>query len=326
MAEMISEAELRACVDLETAALEAIEDGFRRLAHGQVTIPPIMGLEIPEKNGAADVKAAYVDGWDQFVIKLSTRFFDNPRHGLPSAGGMMAVFDSDTGQIRAVLLDNGYLTTVRTALAGALAARYLAPRDVDTVAVLGAGSQARWQIRALRLVRGFRRVVCHARSQIRAQRFADEMATSLGTTVETADSVQDAVADADVIITTTPATTPLLRAEWLCQGTHVTAMGADAGHKNELEPRVLAAADLLVCDVRSQCLARGELRHAVAAGLVEADRDTVELGDIVVGNHPGRENDRQITVCDLTGVGVQDTAIARFALKRLGHTWCRESN
>ena len=283
---------------------------------GEVTLPPILGLEIPDANGAADAKAAYVRGWDRFAIKVSTRFFDNPRIGLPSAGGMMAVLDAGTGRVEAVLLDNGYLTTVRTALAGALAARHLAPERVATVGVLGAGGQARWQLRALRLVRDFRRVFVYGRDPERAGDCAREMAAELDCDVTVAETAEAAVRGADVVVTTTPATAPLLRAEWLGPGQHVTAMGSDAGHKNELEPAALAAADVLVCDAVAQCRERGELHHALAAGALPNADGVRELGAIVAGTVAGRENEDQITVADLTGVGVQDTAIARLALGR----------
>lgn len=316
MVRIVTESELRDCVAADADGLAAVADGFARLSAGEATVPPILGLEIPDKNGAADAKAAYVRGWDEFAIKISTRFFDNPRIGLPSAGGMMAALDAGTGQVRAVLLDNGYLTTVRTALAGALAARHLAPETVDTVAVLGAGGQARWQVRALRLVRDFQRVLVHARDADRAAGYARDMIAELGIEVAVADSAEAAVRAADVVITTTPATAPVLQAAWLRPGQHVTAMGSDAGHKNELESTVLAAADVLVCDVIAQCRERGELRAALAAGAVTDAAGIRELGDVVAGNLPGRENPRQITVADLTGVGVQDTAIARLALSR----------
>lgn len=315
MTTVVTEKQLHQCVDLDKSGLDAITTGFKQLAAGKVTIPPIMGLEIPEKNGAADVKAAWVAGWDSFAVKLSTRFFDNYEKGLPSAGGMMTLLDSDTGRVSALLLDNGYLTTLRTALAGALAAKHLAPHDIGKVAVLGAGSQALWQLRALALVREFDRVSVYSRGNKRAQEYAAVAREALGVPVEPAASAEDAVRDADLIITTTPAREPLVQAGWVKTGAHVTAMGSDAAHKNELDPQLLARADLPVCDLKSQCRERGELHHALAAGAIDEDRVT-ELGEIVIGRSPGREHENQISVCDLTGVGVQDTAIARWALER----------
>lgn len=317
MVEVIDERQLRDLVSVNADALAVVEEGFALLSRGEVTIAPIMGIEIPAHNGAMDAKTAYVRGWESFVVKISTRFFDNPSRGLPSGNGLMAVIDSQTGQTRAVLLDNGYLTTVRTALAGALAARHLACHEVDTVGVIGAGSQARWQLRALRLVRDFRRVLVWSRDRRHRRDYADAMGRELEREVVAVDTPEQAVREAQVVVSTTPATSPLIEAAWLHPGLHVTAMGADAAHKNEIDPRLLAGVDVLACDLNSQCLVRGELHHAARAGLISGDHPATELGDIIDGNRPGRESADQTTICDLTGVGVQDTAIARHAMARL---------
>ena len=315
MVTLVTEKELRQCVDIGSESLEAVRAGFEQLAAGKATIPPIMGLEIPERNGAADVKAAYISGWDSFAIKLSTRFFDNAQRGLSTGSGMMVLIDSDTGKPVAMMLDNGYLTTVRTALAGALAAEYLSPESIQNVAVIGSGSQAWWQLRALSLVREFGAVSIHGRDAERARQYAERVTATLGVAARAVDSAEEAVRGAQVILTTTPAREPVVKADWVQAGAQVTAMGSDAPHKNELEPALLGKADLLVCDLTSQCLQRGELRHAVEAGAVSEDKVT-ELGDIIGGKAPGREGNGQTTVCDLTGVGVQDTAIARWALEQ----------
>ena len=315
MATLVTEKELRQCVDIGSESLNAVRAGFEQLAAGRATIPPIMGLEIPERNGAADVKAAYISGWDSFAIKLSTRFFDNARRGISTGSGMMVLIDSDIGKPVAIMLDNGYLTTVRTALAGALAAEYLSPESIQNVAVIGSGSQAWWQLRALSLVREFGAVSIYGRDAERARQYAERVTATLGVAARAVGSAEEAVRGAQVILTTTPAREPVVKADWVQAGAHVTAMGSDAPHKNELEPDLLAKADRLVCDLTSQCLRRGELRHAVEAGAVNEDKVT-ELGDIIGGNAPGREGNGQTTVCDLTGVGVQDTAIARWALEQ----------
>lgn len=317
MVRVIDEKQLRDLVGMDSDALAAVEDGFARLGRGEVTIPPIMGIEIPEHNGAMDAKAAYVHGWDVFAVKVSTRFFDNPARGLPSGSGLMTLIDSTSGAIRAVLLDNGYLTTVRTALAGALAAKYLAPERIATVGVIGAGSQAAWQLRALPLVRAFRRVLVWSRNAERSRDYATTMSRELDRQVVAVDSPEQAVVEAQLLITTTPATAPLIPASWLHPGLHITAMGSDAAHKNELEPALLGAADILACDLNSQCLLRGELHHAARAGVIGGEHPARELGDIINASVPGRTAAEQTSICDLTGVGVQDTAIARHALARL---------
>jgi ornithine cyclodeaminase len=313
---ILTESELRAWVALDRDAVACVEDCFHALATRDVVMPPILNMAIEEQNGEVDVKTAYVPGLQSFAIKISPGFFDNPKLGLPSLNGLMVLFSARTGQVEAVLLDNGYLTEVRTAAAGAVAAKWLARPDARRVGVLGAGSQARLQVRALALVRDLAEVRVWARDPDQAARYAAEMARALDRPVEASGDAAAVVAASDIVVTTTPSSTPVLRAEWLHPGLHVTAMGSDAEHKNELEPEVLASADRYVCDRQSQCRLLGELHHAVAAGLIPPERGFPELGQVIAGQAQGRGSAEDITVCDLTGTGVQDTAIAVLARQR----------
>lgn len=312
---VLTEAELRGCAGFDAAGLHAVEDAFTWLSEGRVTMPPVMHLAVAGARGDVDVKSACVRGLDSLAVKVASGFFDNPALGLPSGGAMMVVLSAKTGFCEAVLLDNAYLTDLRTGLAGAVAARHLAPGRVRCVGVLGAGAQARCQLRALRLVRAFERVLVSARDAGRTAAFAGEMRESLGVPVEAA-APERLVRESEVVITCTPSRAPLLDAAWLHPGLHLNAVGADLPGKQELDPRILDAADRVVCDRRAQCFAMGELQHARSAGLA-LDEDAVgELGEITSGRAPGRRSEREITVCDLTGTGVQDTAIAHLALSR----------
>jgi ornithine cyclodeaminase len=279
-------------------------------------MPPILSMAIPDHNGEVDVKTAYVPGVEGFAIKVSPGFFDNPRLGLPSTSGLMVLLSSRTGQVAAVLLDNGYLTDVRTAAAGAVAARHLAREDAASAAIFGAGLQARMQLRALCLVRPISRASVWARDAAKAQAMADETTRELGFAVSAEADAAAAAAGADVIVTTTPATAPIVEAEWLRPGQHITAMGSDQHGKNELAPACLGRADLYVPDRLSQTRALGELRSAIEHGVVAADRVFAELGEIIAGSASGRRTASDITIADLTGTGVQDTAIATLARDR----------
>lgn len=311
---LLTETELRTLVALDAEVVDVIEGAFRTLAGGGVVMPPILSMEIAEAHGEVDVKTAYVPGLPGFAIKVSPGFFDNPRIGLPSTSGLMMLLSAETGQVQALLLDNGYLTDVRTAAAGAVAARYLAREDAQIVAVLGAGMQARLQLTALCLVRPIRHAMIWARDPAKVSAAAGELSDSLGIEVIAVPEAEAAVRTADIIVTTTPATAPILMTDWLRPGQHVTAMGSDQAGKEELEPGCLARADLYVPDRLSQTRTLGELRGAISAGAIPADRDFAELGDIVSGTTPGRTSDDQLTIADLTGTGVQDTAIANHAL------------
>ncbi len=313
---ILTEAELRQAVPLDRTAVDCIEAGFRALAGGKVVMPPILSMAIADHNGEVDVKTAYVPGVASFALKVSPGFFDNPKIGLASTSGLMILFSARTGQVEALLLDNGYLTDVRTAAAGAVAARHLAREDASFAAILGAGMQARLQLQALTLVRPITRARLWGRDAAKAEAAAAELSDALGIEVTAAPDARSAVAGADVIVTTTPATRPILMADWLEVGQHVTAMGSDQHSKGELEPACLARADLYVPDRQAQTRLMGELRGAIEAGVVPADRDFAELGSIVAGTAPGRTSADQITIADLTGTGVQDTAIATLARER----------
>jgi ornithine cyclodeaminase len=313
---ILTERELAACVALDADAIACIEDCFRTLATEKVVMPPILRLDIPEHHGEVDVKTAYLPGVPGFAIKISPGFFDNPKLGLPSVNGLMLLLSARTGLIEAVLLDNGYLTNVRTAAAGAVAAKWLARADASSAGVLGAGVQAKLQLQALKLVRDLKRALVWARDPAKAKALAASAAAELDLEINVCASPEELVRQSDIVVTTTPSTSPLIRADWLQPGQHVTAMGSDAEHKNELAPDVIAHADRYVCDRQSQCAVLGELHHAIAAGAVPADASFPELGQVIAGTETGRTGERDITVCDLTGTGAQDTAIATLADRR----------
>ena len=311
---ILNEAELRDAVGLDLETIDVVENAFVALAEGRVIMPPIMSMDLHAVNGEVDAKTAYIEGFDGFALKVSTGFFDNAKRGLPSLSGMMTVYSATEGFVQAVLLDNGYLTDLRTAAAGAVAARHLAPRTVTTAGVLGTGLQARLQMQAAHLVRPFRRCLVWGRDGAKAQACADDLARDLGIEVRAVTAAEEVVRESQLVVTTTPARDPILMADWLHPGLHITAMGSDAGGKNEIDPAALDRADLYICDRVSQCAALGELRVARAAGLMASDPS--ELGQVITGAAVGRASDDQITICDLTGTGAQDTAIANVALAR----------
>jgi len=291
-------------------AFEAVRDAFVRLSSGQAVLPGVINLEIPETRTEAHVKGAFLRTAPFFSIKAASGSYDNPSRGLPVGGGLFLVFDATTGLPRAILFDNGYLTDVRTGAAGALAADLLAKPRIERVGVVGVGNQARYQLEALLHVRRPRRVLAYGRSPSKAEAYAREMSALHGIPVEAAASVEQAVRGADVVVTATPSTRPLVRAEWVLPGTHITAIGSDGPEKQELDVQVLAKADKVVADHLEQCLRLGEIHHAVSSGVLRREDVHAELGEIAAGLKAGRTSDEEITVADLTGVGVQDAAVA----------------
>ena len=297
------------------AAIESIEAGFVALSSGAVTIPPVgfLGFEAPP--GDCHIKYGHIHGDDVFVIKVATGFHENSARGLPTGQGMMIVMSAETGEPLALLDDSGYLTDVRTAIAGCIAARYLAPDVVECVGIVGAGMQARMQLQYLRHARECRRVKVWARRGEQSAEYRKEMSNS-GFDVQVAKSLEHLCESSNLIVTTTAATSTLISSEWIGPGTHITAMGSDAPGKQELDPALFAIADICAVDSLSQCVDHGDSHFAVAGGQV-AEADLVELGDIISGKTRGRSASEEITIADLTGVAVQDIQIAKAVWKAL---------
>jgi ornithine cyclodeaminase len=312
---ILTEAELRQFVAVDETAIDIVAKAFATLAGGEVIMPPILSMDIPMEHGEVDVKTAYIPGFDGFAIKVSPGFFDNPKLGLPSLNGLMILFSAQTGLVEAVFLDNGYLTDLRTAAAGAVAAHYLAPDLVHTAGVIGTGVQARLQARAARMVRKFDRLLIWGRDTDKAHACADDL-SDLGCEIRVVDHAADLVMASQLVITTTPAREPVVKAAWLHPELHITAMGSDQAGKNEIDPQALVQADLYVADRAPQARSLGELRAALEAGLW-GEETPVELGDVVRGRARGRRDATEVTICDLTGTGAQDTAIATHVMARL---------
>lgn len=297
----------RVCRDMDFAPL--IEEGFAAYSEGRVVVPPVGELSFTAPPGDTHIKYGYIRGDDCFVVKIASGFYDNPRHGLPSNSGLMLVFSQHTGLLQTVLLDEGYLTDVRTAVAGRIAAQYLAPAELEAIGVLGTGIQARLQVQELRALTSCRQVVVWGRSDEGLEDYRGALEEE-GFSVITTREAAEVALSCNLIITATPSTEPLLAADQIRPGTHITAMGSDTPLKQELDAAILARADLVVADSRSQCRERGEIAKALAAGFLQ-ETEIVELGEIITGQAAGRTGEEQITVADLTGVAVQDIQIAK---------------
>ena len=313
-ARILREGDIRAVLDM-SSCIDACERAFAAYSSGRAELPGVIHLDVPEHRGEIHVKAGHLHGEPYYALKVASGFSETAP---PSVDGMVVVFDATNGAPVAFLLDNGFITDLRTGAAGGVAARHLAPERVKRVGVVGTGVQAGYQLDGLAAVRpGFVEVRVWGRNPDHAERCVADLRGRAGLpegcTYEVAPGVRDAVEGADVVITCTASREPLVRAEWLAAGAHVAALGSDGVGKQELDPGVLVSADLLVVDSRDQCARLGELQYA-------ADQvgRAVELGDICAGVRPGRTSAEQLTVCDLTGVGVQDVAAAGLVMARGG--------
>lgn len=294
--------------------------GFGAFSAGRVTVPPVGELLFPENSGELHIKYGAVKGDELFVIKVATGFFRNPSFGLPPFGGCMLVLSQRTGAVEAVLLEEGALTNHRTAAAGAVAAQLLAPGKVNRIGIVGAGVQARLQADYLRQVSGCRSLGIWARDSEKAKQAAHDIHT-MGYNVSIEEDLGSLCRSSQLIVSTTPSNAPLITADMINPGTHITAMGSDTAGKNEIASDVLQTADLIVADSIHQCVQYGECHHAIAAGAI-TKKQIVELGSIVGNSKLGRTTDDQITLADLTGVAVQDIAIATAVYAQLTRQHC----
>jgi ornithine cyclodeaminase len=309
----------RAQIDLLLPGIDAIgamERAFAAYSTHRAEVPPVGEILFAESDGEAHIKSGYIKGDDVFVVKVATGFYRNPGLNLPTSSGAVLIFDARNGSTRAVLLDEGLLTDYRTAAAGAMAAKYLAPTRIERIGIVGGGTQARLQAELLKAITPCRSIVVWARRKESAAMCAQSWARS-GFAVSVADTAAQVAQSANLIVTATASKEPLLQVRDIRPGTHITAVGADSPHKQELAAEIASSADVLAVDSLSQARERGELHHALPA-YPELAAKAVELGAIVSGTVPGRTGEDQITLADLTGVAVQDIEIAKAVLAALG--------
>ncbi|MGX1788196.1 ornithine cyclodeaminase family protein [Bosea sp. NPDC055332] len=314
MTEIVHLADIRRALG-KIDLVAVMERAFAAYSRDEVTVPPVGELLLDDPPGEMHVKYGAIRGDDVFVVKLATGFPRNGALDLPPFGGVVLVFSAKTGLLLQILLDEGHLTNVRTAAAGAVAAKYLAPNAVSCIGICGSGVQARLQAQHLRAVTDCRRALVWARDPRKAAGCAADLAL-LGFETDVASSVETLAAAANLIVTTTAAEEPYLLAGHVRPGTHITAVGSDTPGKAELAADLLARADRVVVDSRSQSLLRGEAHHAIAAGYLLAG-NLVELGEVITNPARGRSNEDQISIADLTGVAAQDIALAKAVCAEL---------
>ncbi len=298
-------------------AIAAVREALAAADRGGALTPAPFGMYLPDAGGEVHVKGAYLAGAPVFAVKTATGFYRNAGLGLPVSGGMTVVHDALTGMLRMLIADGGLLTDLRTAAAGAVAADLLARPGARSAAVIGTGGQARHQLRALLKVRPIEQVTVWGRRRQAAEQYQRDMAAA-GVLVSIAATAREAVRGAEVVITATSSTGPLIEAGWLARGAHVTSVGSDMPHKQELNPEVLVAAGKYVPDSIDAAADSGELHHALKAGLLEVGSVYGELTAVASGRLPGRTAGDELTVADLTGLGIQDAAVAALAARLAG--------
>ena len=307
MAEVIRLKEIQNIVQ-HIDVIAAMEEGFIAYSNGNTVVPPVGELIFDKPKGEAHIKYGYIKNDDYYVIKVASGFYDNPTLGISSSQGLMLLFSQKTGQPVAILLDEGFLTDIRTAAAGALAAKYFAPNDISAIGIIGTGIQAKLQLQYLQKHTPCKTVWVWGRTAENATKFASDLAHDF--TIHIADSPAEVATHSNLIVTTTPSKEPLLHANDIALGTHITAIGSDTSEKQELSSDLVSKASIIIADSIPQSTSRGEIYRAVKDEKL-APNKVVELGTAIQNTALQRTNEQQISIVDLTGVAVQDMMIAK---------------
>ncbi len=315
MTEILKLDEIKKLVDVPKL-ITAIEEGFARYSEGKVVVPPVGFLNFDQPPGDVHIKYGYIPGDDYYVLKIASGFYDNPKIGLPMADGVVLVFCQKTGVLKLLLMDECWLTEMRTAAAGAVAAKHLAPKHIEGIGIVGTGSQARFQLEMLRDVIECKACYIWGRDPAKVQAMIEDLQgraqiKDWGLDIKAAADMDELTSKCNLIVTTTSAKDPIIMADQVRPGTHITAMGSDDLGKQELDTALLAKADLVVADSISQCVHHGECCPAVKGGLI-AESSILELGSLISNPTLGRTSEQQITIADQTGVAIHDIQIAKM--------------
>ncbi|RLD25196.1 MAG: ornithine cyclodeaminase family protein [Bacteroidetes bacterium] len=301
---------LSAVKDVDVVAV--MEEAFVEYSNGNSVVPPVGELLFDKPKGDTHIKYGYIKGQQLYCIKIASGFYDNPKLGLSSSQGMMLLFSQKTGEPVAILLDEGKLTDLRTAAAGALAAKYFAPQKIKAIGIIGTGIQARLQLQYLQKQTNCKEVWIWGRNTQNVKKFKDEIDSSYA--VHIASSAAELAKTCNLIVSTTSSNKPLLFADDIMPGTHITAMGSDTSGKQELESKLLERADILIADSISQSKSRGEVFRAIEDRAIKPEK-VQELGNVIQKKSLQRTSEEQISIVDLTGVAVQDIMIATAVYK-----------
>jgi alanine dehydrogenase len=293
------------------ACLAAVETAFAELTRGNADMPQRAVIRIPEHKGLFLGMPAHIGGDEEVLgLKVVTVYPDNPSKGLPTIFGTLLLCDPTTGQTVAIM-DAGYLTAVRTGAASGVATKYLAREDSKVCTIFGAGGQARKQIEAVQLVRPLEKIYVLDMVAATRDAFVADMSALLGVPVEAVEDAEAAVKAADIVITASSSHDPVFDGDWLKPGTHVNNIGSHSPDARELDTRTVVRAKF-VADLKEANLAEaGDILIPIAEGAVTEGHIYASLGEIVVGDKPGRENDEEITVFKSCGLAIQDVSSAR---------------
>ncbi|MBB4574174.1 ornithine cyclodeaminase family protein [Rhizobium lentis] len=290
--------------------IAAVEEAYKAFNSDQVVQPDYIGIHLPSPRGEVDFKLGYNKANEVISMKASSGgFIDNPAaHGVPSGMGTILLFDARSCALTCVM-DGSLITGLRTGAAGAVSVKALARKDARKVASIGTGNQARMQIRAINEIMAIEEIHAWDSHPETLARYKADIDSEFGISVVTANSKRAAVEQADILVTTTRGKGSVVEADWVKAGTHIVAIGTDQRGKQELDPEIFRNAKVVV-DSMAQCVEKGETWHPLDRNIIARNDIHGEIGEILLGRKPGRENDDEVTIFDSTGMAIQDNVTA----------------
>lgn len=308
----LAQEEVKSVMDMKSD-MQVVERAFRQHGLGRVQMPPKSYLYYTAYNGDLRTMPAYLEEENVTGVKIVNVHPSNPAHGLPTVMALIVLISPETGAPIAVM-DGTYLTDIRTGAAGGIAAKYLARKDSKVIGMVGAGNQAKAQLRALCEVFEPELVKVVSRTKESSEQFIREMADITPCEILHEEKIEK-VCNCDILVTTTPTRKPIVKAHWIKKGTHINAIGADAIGKEELDPELLIRSKIIVDDM-VQALHSGEVNVPLSKHYISENDIHAQLGEVITGLKPGRTSEDEITIFDSTGLAIEDVASAHLVYER----------
>jgi alanine dehydrogenase len=305
---LLKQSEIKQLIEMKEV-IKSVETAYSVHATRKVQMPAKKYLFFKKYNGDLRIMPCFIKNMDEAGVKCVNVHPDNPlKNNLPTVMGVIELFDPKTGFPISVM-DGTWITNMRTGAAAGVGTKYLARKDSTSLGIIGAGKQAFTQIMALKEVMNIEKAKVFCRTCASRENFAKMANEKFGLNVKAVPTAEEAVKDVDVIVTVTPANKPVLKTEWISEGTHINAMGADAPGKQELESGILKKSRIFI-DCWEQARHSGEINVPVDEGIITRDNIAAKIGDVIIGKAPGRVSDEDITIFDSTGLAVQDVVTA----------------
>jgi alanine dehydrogenase len=307
---ILTQSEVQTCLSMREA-IKAVREAYSAFANGRVQMPSVQHLDVQQFNGEVDIKSGFVEDFGLMGTKIASGFYENQKKGLPPGIAVIVLLDLETSMPLAIM-DGTHITAYRTGAAGAVAASVLARKDSQKVGIVGAGTQGRMQLLALKELFDIRDVKVWDVDEAAAKRYRNQMTNELSINIDIVKDPDDVVPDVDILVTATPSRKALVSVKSIQAGLHINAIGADGPGKQELDPKIMTHASKIVVDSLEQCRKIGEIQHALNQGLIDEKKIYAEIGEIIIGSKSGREKDDEITLFDSTGLSAQDIAAAKM--------------